>query len=39
MRVKAYADTVNRPVVGEERPFRFIEEEEKVSSNACSEEG
>ncbi|STS83582.1 cell division topological specificity factor MinE [Klebsiella pneumoniae] len=34
---KAYADTVER-LLGEERPFRFIEEEKKGSSNACSED-
>ncbi len=34
---KAYADTVER-LLGEERPFRFIEEERKASSNACSED-
>ena len=32
---KAYADTVER-LLGEERPFRFIEEEKKGFSNACS---
>lgn len=34
---KAYADTVDR-LLGEERPFRFIEEEKKGFSNACSED-
>ncbi len=29
MQVKAYLDTVNRLLVGEEHPFRFIEEEKK----------
>ena len=34
---KAYADTVER-LLGEERPFRFIEEEKKGFPNACSED-
>lgn len=34
---KAYADTVER-LLGEERPFRFIEKRRKASSNACSED-